>query len=188
MTAPEVIAENPEKGFPIPFELPDGYAWVQEVMPPAYSRFTARLEVRAELIGDTYTQVWEVIPLAEEDTAQMLADTKAKLVAEAANLKWQKETSGITLPGGLQIATDRESQAMVGSAYSSLKNGLIEDTPWKGSNGWVTVTLAEIEPLAKLVAEHVRGCFAAEKAHQECIENLTLEDALSYNLNTGWPT
>ena len=114
--------------------------------------------------------------------------TKVALLGEAATKRWQVETGGIVVAGH-PIATDRESQAKLNSAYASLKNGLIANTPWKASDGNFTlVTLAEIEPIAQTVAAHVRACFAAEQAHDEAIKVLQTQVELdAYDINTGWP-
>ena len=114
---------------------------------------------------------------------------KEELKKTVTDRRYSVETSGITLPNGVKIKTDRESQAQLSSAYSSLKNGLITDTQWKGDNGeWVLVTLTEIEPIAQAVAAHVRACFAAEKQHFESIDAITTFEGLDqYNTNTGWP-
>lgn len=115
--------------------------------------------------------------------------TKASLLAEVAAKRWQVETGGILVVGH-PIATDRESQAQLTSAYNSLKGGLIADTPWKSSDGSFTlVTLAEIEPVAQAVAAHVRACFAAEQAHAVAIEALHTQAELdSYEIHTDWPS
>lgn len=114
--------------------------------------------------------------------------TKAALLAEVAAKRWAVETGGVIV-GGSPIATDRESQAQLTSAYTSLKNGLIENTPWKATDGTFNlVTLPQIEPVAQFVAAHVRACFAAEQAHDEAIQSLTTQSELdAYDINAGWP-
>lgn len=114
--------------------------------------------------------------------------TKVALLGKVAAQRWQVETGGILI-GGTPIATDRESQAQLTSACTSLKGGLIADTPWKAADGSFTmVTLAEIEPVAQAVAAHVRACFAAEQAHAEAIDALQTQAELdAYDINTGWP-
>lgn len=114
--------------------------------------------------------------------------TQAVLLAEVAAKRWLVETGGILI-GGTPIATDRDSQAQLTSAYTSLKSGLIVDTPWKAADGSFTlVTLAEIEPVAQAVAAHVRACFAAEQAHNQAISALATQAELDgYDIHTGWP-
>lgn len=114
--------------------------------------------------------------------------TKESLIADVATKRWQVETGGITI-AGTPITTDRESQAQLTSAYTSLKGGLIMDTQWKAADGsFMLVTLAEIEPVAQVVASHVRACFAAEQAHDEAISALATQvDLDNYDVNMGWP-
>lgn len=116
-----------------------------------------------------------------------LVRTHASLLAEVAAKRWQVETGGILI-GGTPIATDRESQAQLTSAYTSLKGGLIANTTWKAADGNFTlVTLAEIEPVAQAVATHVRACFAAEQVHAEAISALhTQAERDAYDIHTSW--
>ncbi|GKQ95958.1 DUF4376 domain-containing protein [Aeromonas hydrophila] len=115
--------------------------------------------------------------------------TKASLLVDVATKRWTVEVGGIIV-GSTPIATDRESQSQLNGSYSSLKNGLIADTHWKSADGKFTrATLAELEPIAQAVAEHVRASFSAEQAHNEAISALkTQEDLDSYDINVGWPS
>lgn len=117
-----------------------------------------------------------------------LVRTKALLLSEVATKRWQVETGGIVVAGHL-IATDRESQAQLNSVYVSLKNGLIADTAWKGTDGVFTlVTLADLEPVAQAVAAHVCACFSAEQIHNEAINALKTQEELDrYDINAAWP-
>lgn len=120
---------------------------------------------------------------------QLPVRSRASLLAEVAAKRWAVETGGIVIAGH-HIATDRESQAQLTSAYTSLRGGLIADTTWKAADGSFTlVTLPEIEPVAQAVATHVRACFAAEQSHAEAIEALhTQAERDGYDINTGWPS
>lgn len=98
-----------------------------------------------------------------------VAQVRERRMRDIANWRYQKEVGGINLNGSL-IRTDRESQASVGSAYSSLKNGLVDRVSWKTGDGtWVELTEVEISVVASAVARHVRDCFDAEK---ELVEQL----------------
>lgn len=125
-------------------------------------------------------------PIAINYTPQ--SRTKLSLLADVAARRWQAETGGIVI-GGTPIATDRESQAQLSSAYTSLSGGLIADTPWKAADGSFTmVTLAGLEPVAQSVAAHVRACFDAERIHCEAISALSEQaDLDAYDITAGWP-
>lgn len=114
--------------------------------------------------------------------------TMKSMLADIAAKRWTVETGGITVAGAL-IKTDRESQSQIISVYTSLKSALIADTPWKAADGYFTpTTLAELEPVAQAVAEHVRACFAAEQSHYDAINLLQTQAELeSYDINSGWP-
>lgn len=115
--------------------------------------------------------------------------THTSLLSDVAAKRWQVETDGIIV-ADVPIKTDRGSQAQLNSAFTSLKSGLIADTPWKAADGSFTlVTLAELEPVAKAVAEHISSCFAAERAHTEAINLLQTQVELdAYDIDTGWPS
>ncbi|WP_324009742.1 DUF4376 domain-containing protein [Aeromonas dhakensis] len=140
----------------------------------------------AQSSGQQITANENGYPVAIDPTK--LVRTKTSLLAEVAAKRWQVETGGIIIAGH-PIATDRESQAQLTSAYTSLKGGMIADTPWKAADGSFTlVTLTDLEPIAQAVGAHVRACFAAEQEHNESIKALQTQDELdTYNINTGWP-
>lgn len=108
---------------------------------------------------------------SEGSTIKDMATLKAIKLVEIADARYTKEVGGVSI-GGNQIKTDRESQAQLSSAFTSLSGGLIENTPWKSETGWVEVTIDEIRPIAQVVARHVRECFVMEKSMQEALEAL----------------
>lgn len=116
---------------------------------PYRAVFTAADEAKAEAI---------VIGLNQPD-----------MLAELAAYRFEVETGGLDLPGGLHILTDRESQGQLSSAFVTLQSGLVPDTDWKAANGWEVVTLEQIKPIATAVAAHVRGCFRGERTVQTTI-------------------
>lgn len=116
-----------------------------------------------------------------------LDEYKAQKRAMLADYRYERETAGIVI-GGTTIRTDRESQAQLSSAYTSMKASLIQSTEWKGADGWMTVTLTEIEPIAQAVAAHVADCFAVERLHAQAINGLSsIEAVQQYNFTSSWP-
>jgi hypothetical protein len=158
---------------------------------PANATTLAPPECGAEQYPAFIVDHWSVIDVTAPVIPQEMPHTlevaaEIKLAALAAR-RYEVETGGITI-GGAEIKTDRESQAQLNSAFTCLQAGLIADTPWKAVNGWVTVTLAEIQPIAQAVAAHVRDCFATEKAHADVIAALsTVSEVEAYGITTGWP-
>lgn len=187
----EIVAVGPWIETPSVFECENaiipksaipGYQVVDVELPPGFAANGY------EWIGGALSE--KPRSIEEVDTA------KAALKNDVTALRYAKETVGITLQNGAQIKTDRESQATLNGAYTSLKEGLILDTPWKAANGWVPVTFAEIAPIAQAVAVHVRACFAAEKTHCDAIDAITvvngdvtaaLAELSAYDISTGWP-
>lgn len=101
---------------------------------------------------------------------------QAVMLATLAAHRFAFEVAGLQLAGGMQVKTDRESQAQLNSAYVTVSGGLIPDTDWKGANGWQLVDLEEIKPIAKAVAAHGRGCFRGERLVQTAINEASSMD------------
>jgi hypothetical protein len=110
-----------------------------------------------------------------------LGDYKAQL----ADIRFQKETAGIVLDGGMVVRTDRESQALVTGAWSAsqLNPDIVLD--WKGANGWVTLNATQIAQIAAVVTSHVQACFTWEKELAEALDDAT--DPSTVDLTVGWP-
>lgn len=88
----------------------------------------------------------------------------AQKVAQSASERWRVETGGITLENGAFVNTAEKDQNRISNAYSSLKNGLLDQIDFKGANGWAVMTLVELEPIAQAVSKHVSTyCFGAER-------------------------
>lgn len=124
---------------------------------PAYNPITERLQpdqltVSSQRVERTYTPF-----------AKTLEEAQSTALETLATIRYDVETGGITLPNGTSIKTERDDQSMTNSAYNSLKNGLVSATEWKSANGWITVTLTELEPVATAVARHVAAAFGAER-------------------------
>lgn len=92
-TAPEVIAENPMVSFAVPFELPEGYAWVRETFPPAFDPTTHRAELAAPVEDkDGYAMAWTIEPLSPEQLAELAAEAEAlRVQARERVTTWRDE-------------------------------------------------------------------------------------------------
>jgi hypothetical protein len=135
-----------------------------------YSPVAYWLSQEAEVITPNLI-VGQITP--PEPPPVTLESTKAAKLAELANWRYQREISGIML-GGARIKTDRESQATISGAYSSLKDGLITSVDWKADNGqWITIGLLEMTAIAQAVAVHVQQCFALEKGYVDQVTAAT---------------
>lgn len=113
---------------------------------------------------------------AEDAEKVVIGLNQTVMLAELAAHRFSFEVGGLQLAGGMRVLTDRESQSQLSNAYVTLSNGLIPDTDWKGANGWGLVDLATIEPIAKAVAAHGRGCFRGERLVQTAINDASSMD------------
>lgn len=117
-------------------------------------------------------------PVAPVEPPMTLARAKQDKLAALAAWRYAKEVGGVTY-NGARILTDRESQATLNGAFSSLQAGLIQTVDWKAANGqWLTLGLAEMTGIAQAVAAHVQACFTAEKNLAAEINALTTIEAV----------
>lgn len=93
--------------------------------------------------------------------AKASAAAVADLIAYAAAKRFAVETGGI-LVGGAKVATDRDSQAMIGNAFAYVTASGAASVRFKAASGWVTLSADQIKGLALAVGAHVQAAFAAE--------------------------
>jgi hypothetical protein len=118
---------------------------------------------------------WQIVPAPQQEPPQVPADPYRIL----SDLRWQRETGGITLPDGTEISTTRESQSLIIGTVLSIQTSLITGpVAWKADSGWVNLTGPEIIALAAAVAQHVQKCFAAERATSVMLATLQNDPAL----------
>lgn len=99
--------------------------------------------------------------------------TRDALLARLAAVRYIDEVAGTTLADGTRVLTGRDDQAMTLAAYTTLREGFRDSIDWKGPDGWVSVTLTALAPIARAMAAHVQRCFSAERAVAEQIAALT---------------
>jgi Domain of unknown function (DUF4376) len=118
---------------------------------------------------------------------QSLEEWQSVLKSRVAAYRYDREIAGLSL-NGIEILTDRQSQSKVAEAYILLKHGLITSIDWKSASGWIVLDLAFMEGIATVVGTYIQQCFSAEKEHGVLIDSLTLEEAPTYDIASGWPT
>lgn len=109
--------------------------------------------------------------------------------------RWEVETGGITLPGGIKVATALDDQNRITTVVANAHLAGLEQVKFKAASGWVTLAVAEVEGIAAAIALHVQACFAAECAHHDAIDAIALiEDPVErqaalddYDETLGWP-
>lgn len=122
----------------------------------------------------------------EQAKANFAARVKERLRSELAVRRYRAEVSGITMPNGVQIKTDRESQATITGAYAStlLNPGTVIN--WKGANGWVQINATEIATIAGAVSAHVQSCFNKERQLSDKLDTLTPEQVFEFDVDAEW--
>lgn len=117
-----------------------------------------------------------------------LIDCKTEAKTAVTAKRYTVETGGVTV-GEAVIRTDRESQGLIGGAYSAAKNGVIDNFDFKSATGWVTLPAANVIAVGELVATHVQGCFSRERALHEAIDAAGDHSALlAMDIDADWPS
>ena len=171
-TGPTEADESPLE--PGVFVAPAGAV---EIAPPSFGPGSAARWVDG---------VWQIVPAPQPDAAGQSPQVPADPYAILSDLRWQRETGGITLPDGTEISTTRESQSLIIGTVLGIQTGLITGpVAWKAESGWVNLTGPEIIAMAAAVAQHVQKCFAAERATSVMLETLennpTLDIEAAFN-------
>jgi hypothetical protein len=70
VSAAQIIAAHPNTSFPIPFEPPDNFSRVSEVLPPSFNSLTQKAsELSPEFVDTAWRQRWLVVPLSASEIA-----------------------------------------------------------------------------------------------------------------------
>lgn len=171
--------DNPNVGFPrnvsLPFEGPNGtlVEVVQADMPTLAAGQKAVPDTSPSLANGEWVLGWTVQAMTSEEAQAAATAAREALHADLAQYRWQVETGGLDLPSGARIATGEESARKLTSAITSLDKGFVTSPlDFKFETGFASVTKAEIEAVASLVAQHTQSCFSAEKAVSQQIDAL----------------
>lgn len=187
----EIRALYPTRSWPTPFKEPPEYAWVFPTPQPTFDAITHVVREVAPALSTKgqYEQQWEVYALGAETVEANIKAAKERLTDAATAKRWEVETGGMTLPGGVHIATGTEDQNRITSVIANAQRAGVETVDFKAASGWLTLTLAEVQGIASAIALHVQACFSAERAHHEAISLLTTAKGVTdYDLNAGWPS
>lgn len=168
--------------------LPDGYAWVEPTSQPEVPTGHRAIKLAPELDAGTWRQAWGLVALTEDEMRAQLAEAKAMMVKLVTAKRWDIETGGIELPGGVRVGTDKDDQNRITTVIANAGLAGVTSVDFKTESGWVTLTIEQIQQIAAAVALHVQACFSNERAHHEAIEAIqSLEELQGYDYYTGWP-
>lgn len=112
------------------------------------------------------------------DPPTLPADTAALIFTT----RYEHEVLGIDV-GGVQINTDRESQALITSAALSAFLDKDYVCTWKTVNGPVQLNATQLIGVAKAVRAHVQACFDREIELLAAVADGSYRDAM---LAQGW--
>ena len=123
------------------------------------------------------------VPLADEDDlVGVLADnlpgvvipTATGLKTYAAAQRWQLQNSGIVV-GGVAVATDAESRAMIDGAYAFVNRNPSATVNWKAADGsFVAIDAATVIAIADAVGHFIEACFNTESSVVTGVDNNTI--------------
>nr|WP_018865131.1 DUF4376 domain-containing protein [Thioalkalivibrio sp. ARh3] len=135
--------------------------------------------------GFTSAPSWSEV----EATLSQISDERghSELLAQIAEMRWQRETGGTAL-NGIEISTDRQSQALITGAFSSAKDAQENGEPftlqWKGRAEWVQLDADQVIEMGRAVRSHVQACFDREKELADAVADDTFTESM---LDEGWP-
>lgn len=85
----------------------------------------------------------------------------------------------------MDIATDRESQALLAGAVLKAQDDPNYVVNWKAKNGWFQIDAATLIAIADAVRAHVQACFDKEKYLHDLIDRATtIEEVQSISWNS----
>lgn len=132
-----------------------------------------------------YSYLWCEIVFRGQDISDPTWREKTALELKLkvlADLRWQKETGGITLPGGALMWTDRDTQVKLSAAKAEATADPQFAVRWKSMDGWIDLDATAIIAVANAVRDHVKACFEREDE----LTDLIAQDIMT-DITTGWP-
>lgn len=127
------------------------------------------------------TLVWD---LPENIVDLRFADAQEAKIQEIKDVRYGKESSGITI-NGARIRTDRESQGMIAGAAMSAMLDPSYTCNWETDDGAVSLNAEVILIIAKAVRAHVQSAFDwASSLLKRAREAKTIEQIQAIHWNT----
>lgn len=137
------------------------------LLPEAVPQGVNAVELEVESADDIILDNGQIRVKTEQEKLEELKQTKLQ---EIAYKRWKEETGGLTLPDGIVVKTDRESQALLTAAVLKAQDDPSYVVNWKAKNGWFQIDAATLIAIADAVRAHVQACFDKEKQLQEQID------------------
>ena len=148
----------------------EGSGWaLLEIDPQPSGDFTLG-EVREE--DGRYFRGWVLADLTDEQWTDKIAARR-----------WQVETGGTTVEG-VQVNTERDSQALLTGAAFAASLDPNYQIKWKAATGFVELTGAQVIDLASQVRAFVQACFNREAELLGAVADGSITAEM---LEEGWP-
>lgn len=171
----EPFVEGLEFGFALESEYPTN-------TPTFYGTAPDDSELDVSGVISVVTQV-EFGAAQAAEMATRAEQQKTRTVAAITTRRYQAEISGTTV-SGMQIDTQRESQAMLTGAALAASLDLEYAVQWKTAEGFVSLTAAQILGLASAVRAHVQACFDREAMLLIAVNDGSITTTM---IDEGWP-
>lgn len=157
-----------------------GLYLIQDVK-PEYNPDTHRLTPGVPVFANNkVTRTWT----KEQFPVETIKDN---LKAKATALRWETETGGVDLPGGIRVGSTTQDQNRITSVIANAHLAGLTSVDFKAESGWVTLTLEQLEGMCAAIALHVQRCFSVERLHHDTIDALeTVEQLEAHDINFGW--
>lgn len=133
------------------YRIHDGENEPRAIFPPAV--IAAMVEVESGAVGEGWS--------FSDGIFTPPAEPAIDLSDYAGRIRFEKETGGVVI-GGMAIATDRASQAMLTGAVLRAQMDANVTVKWKTVAGFVELSAAQIIAIGTAVGNHVEACFAKE--------------------------
>ena len=122
---------------------------------------------------------WEKLAAAPEAEPAPAPDWPALIAAR----RWQVETGGTTVEG-IQVNTERDSQALLTGAAFAASLDPAYQIKWKAATGFVDLTAQQIIGVASAVRAFVQACFNREAELLGAVADGSITAEI---LEEGWP-
>jgi hypothetical protein len=163
-------------------------------IPPEQLPFTVNDDAKIMLVEEVRP---EINPMVEYYYGPLWEITETKAIAnyeihdspiesarmnfknQASGERWRKETAGIKL--NIQnievtIDTTRDGRNVFAQKLSLMSEN--ETVNWKFSEGWLTLTKAELSQIVTAIDNHIQSCFDWEKSINDSIDLATTKKQL----------
>ena len=150
------------------------------------TKYETVIEVSYEIVSDVLVRRKDVIGLKDPETV------RAMLFDELAEIRWNRERSGMTF-NGMLIPTDDGTKANLTAAYTKARLDPDRVRQWKvGPGQFVPITGHAIIAMGDAFEDHIQACFDREAEISAMLLEAEHSDDLLLiredEFESGWPS